>query len=78
MWKRTKTKLTPEQAEKREAKMAERSNMAKNIGIVRQETRNMGTYLYVRYRRLYIYGGSVVALNSAGVIYLVGHVLGAW
>jgi len=72
MWKRSKAKLTPEQAVKRETKMAERSNIAKNIGIARQEARNMGTYLYVRYRRLYIYGGGVLAFNTLAVGYLLG------
>jgi len=78
MWKRQKRQLTPEQAAKRETKMADRSNMAQNIGKVRQESHNIGSYLFVRIKRTWYYGGAVLALNTGAVVYLLGHSLGAW
>jgi hypothetical protein len=63
---------------RKEQKMADRNSLAVGIGQARQEARNMGSYLYVRYRRLYIYGGSLLAANTLGVVYLIGHVLGVW
>lgn len=58
--------------------MADRNSLAQGIGQARQEARNMGSYLYVRFRRLYIYGGITLGLNTIAVVYLLGKTLGAW
>lgn len=76
MWKRHKVRLTPEQATKRETKMADRSNMAKKIGQTRQEAHNIGSYLFIRIRRTWYYGGGVVAVNTLAIAYLLGKSLG--
>ena len=58
--------------------MADRNSLAVSIGQAKQEARNMGAYLYTRYRYIYIYGGSILAANTLGVVYLLGKSLGVW